>query len=122
MKCCIPTNRHHVRNNLQAMLRLVTGPMTAAVHAWNSDFKGDAANALINIITDLLSPTNQAYARAMYIINSSGTGKSRMVDEISRTIITVPMCLRRRGSQGATIHPCLQFPVIIIWIYRVPTP
>ena len=98
-----------VRNNVEVMLRLVICPMTAAVHAWNGDFKGDAANALINKITDLLSPTTHAYARATCIVNSSGTGKSRMVDVVSTKIITVPMCLRKHGSQGATVHP-VKFP------------
>ena len=99
-----------VRNNLEVILRLVTCPMTAAVDSWNGDFKGDAADALLNMITDMLSPANQAYARAARIVNSSGTGKSRMVDEVSTQIITVPMCLRRHGSQGATVHPIFKFP------------
>lgn len=91
-----------VCNNLEVTLCLVICPMTAAVHAWNSDFRGGAADALLSIITNLLSPQTETYARATCIINSSGTGKSRMVDELSVKIITVPMCLRRRGSQGIT--------------------
>jgi hypothetical protein len=91
-----------VCNNLEVTLPLVTCTMTAAVHAWNSDFRGDAANALLNVIPNLLSPQFKTYARATCIINSSGTGKSRMVDQVSMTIITVPMCLRRHGSQGVS--------------------
>jgi hypothetical protein len=34
------------------------------------------------------------------IVNSLGTGKSRMVHEAATKIITVPMCLRIKGSQG----------------------
>ena len=119
MKLRMPLNRRYVvRNNLEVTLRLVTCPMTAAVRAWNTGFKGDAADALRNTITDLLNPTTKPYARATCIINSSGTGKSRMVDEISMFIITVPMCLRSRGSQG--FIPVSLFTIIIIWMNRVP--
>jgi len=119
-KRCTPPNRQYVvRNNLEVIvLRLVTCPMTATVHAWNIDFKGDAAKALLNTIRDLLSPMAKTCARATCIINSSGTGKSRMVDEISTCIITVPMCLRPHGSQG--FIPAFWFFTVIIWIYRVP--
>ena len=34
------------------------------------------------------------------MVNSSGTGKSRVVHEAARKIITVPMCLRQRGTTG----------------------
>jgi hypothetical protein len=37
-------------------------------------------------------------------VNSSGTGKSRMVDELGKTIITVPMCLRDPQSSGLVYH------------------
>jgi hypothetical protein len=73
---------------------------TASVRAWNTTFKGDAATALFNTISDLLNPKVVAYARSTCIINSSGTGKSRMVDELSMSIITLPMCLRSHGSHG----------------------
>ncbi len=77
--------------------------------AWSNDFKGNAVYALFNLIVDLLSPKIETYARATCIINSSGTGKSRMVDQLSYDIITVPMCLRRRGSQGVTsLFPILR--------------
>jgi hypothetical protein len=42
------------------------------------------------------------YTRHAPIVNSSGTGKSRMVDELATQIITVPMCLREAGTQGFT--------------------
>lgn len=105
IKCYTALNHHYVvRSNFEVILRFVMCPMTAAVHAWKADFKGHASFALINTITDLLSPMAKGYARATCIINSSGTGKSRMVDEISMSIISVPMCLRPRGSQGYITH------------------
>lgn len=79
--------------------------MTAAVHGWNQEFKGVAAKSLFKIMSVFLSPATEPYAIAPYaratcIINSSGTGKSRMVDQLSTFIITVPMCLRPDGSRG----------------------
>jgi hypothetical protein len=43
------------------------------------------------------------------IVNSSGTGKSRAVDQVAMDVITVPMCLRDDGSQGATFGSLLSF-------------
>jgi hypothetical protein len=74
--------------------------MTATVRAWSGNFKGHAADALFSVISDLLNPNAMAYARATCIINSSGTGKSRSIDELSKRIITIPVCLRQEGSQG----------------------
>jgi hypothetical protein len=47
-------------------------------------------------IADYLSKDRSPYARLTTIVNSSGTGKSRMVDQLGTEVITVPMCLRRK--------------------------
>ena len=75
-------------------------PITATLEAWSSNFKGDAAAVLLATISDYLDKKRACYARLASIVNSSGTGKSRMVDQISTKIITVPMCLREDGSRG----------------------
>jgi len=72
----------------------------AAVDAWGSNFQGNAAKVLLATISNFLSKQRTVYSRHTCIVNSSGTGKSRMVDELSREVITVPMCLREAGSQG----------------------
>ncbi|KAI0255536.1 hypothetical protein BJV78DRAFT_1176571 [Lactifluus subvellereus] len=59
--------------------------------AWNSSFRDNTADVLLTTISDY--PNGD-------IVNSSGTGKSRTVDEVAREILTVPMCLREDGSQG----------------------
>ena len=81
---------------------LISYPITATIDAWNSDFKGSAADVLLAAISDYLDKEKECYARLASIVNSSGTGKSRMVDQISRKIITVPVCLREYGSGGLT--------------------
>jgi hypothetical protein len=70
-------------------------PITATTHAWDSEFKGDLKDVLFDTIADYLSNDKDPYARLTVIVNSSGTGKSRMVDQLGREIITVPICLRR---------------------------
>ncbi|KAI9507727.1 hypothetical protein F5148DRAFT_1376382 [Russula earlei] len=67
--------------------------------AWGSEFKGDLADVLFVTIADYLSLERLPYPRLAGIVNSSGTGKSRSVDQLGKEIITVPMCLRR-GSEG----------------------
>ena len=79
--------------------------------AWNSTFQGNAERVLLETIADLLDKKRSPYARLTSIVNSSGTGKSRIVDQLGMTIITVPMCLRPEGSQGIIHSP---FGVLII--------
>ncbi|KAF8333428.1 uncharacterized protein EI90DRAFT_3051997, partial [Cantharellus anzutake] len=67
--------------------------------AWNSTFQGGIANVLLESIADYLSKDRTSYVRLTSIVNSSGTGKSRMVDQLGKEIITVPMCLRP-GYEG----------------------
>ena len=91
-----------VRNDRDSSIVYLLYPTTATIKAWKSDFKGNAADVLLTTISDYLNKEKKCYARLTSIMNSSRTGKSRMVDEISRTIITVPMCLRKYGSGGLT--------------------
>jgi hypothetical protein len=55
---------------------------------------------LLETIADFLSKKRSPYARLTNVFNSSGTGKSRIVDQLGIKIITVQMCLRLEGSQG----------------------
>jgi hypothetical protein len=72
----------------------------AAEVAWVHTFKGDTATVLLQTISSYLDKSRDSYARQATIVNSSGTGKSRMVDELATRIITVPMCLRSDPSSG----------------------
>ncbi|KAH9991140.1 hypothetical protein BJV77DRAFT_554959 [Russula vinacea] len=74
--------------------------MRATERAWSYTFRGNAQLVLLETISDLLNRNRSPYARLTSIVNSSGTGKSRMVDELGIAIITVPMCLRPHGTQG----------------------
>lgn len=45
-------------------------------------------------------PVTTYYSKTIPIIQSSGTGKSRLLDEISKELLTIPFVLRYRGSYG----------------------
>jgi hypothetical protein len=77
----------------------------ATVKLWNTPFRGEAADVLLMTISGYLNKQRSVYARYSTIINSSGTGKSRMVDQVSTKIITIPMCLRGEGTKGLIFHP-----------------
>jgi len=64
--------------------------ITATTLAWRGTYKGDLADVLFKTIADYLSLERTPYARLTSIVNSSGTGKSRMVDQLGKEVITVP--------------------------------
>ncbi|KAF8494140.1 hypothetical protein F5888DRAFT_1848288 [Russula emetica] len=72
----------------------------ATKDAWGGKYKGDLADVLRETIADYLFKDRTPYARLTTVVNSSGTGKSRMVDQLGTEIITVPMCLRQGRRQG----------------------
>jgi hypothetical protein len=75
---------------------------TASVKAWSDQFKGKAAKVLLQTIVNYLAKVRTPYTRHAPIVNSLGTGKLQMVDELATQIITVLMCLREAGTQGYT--------------------
>jgi len=54
------------------------------------------------------------YSNTVSIIQSSGTGKSRMVDQLAHLVFTIPFNLRlsseARGACPPFVHAVLQFP------------
>ncbi len=79
--------------------------MIALIDSWNATFRGSAADVLMMTISTYLDRRRDVYARYASMVNSSGTGKSRMVDEVATKIVTIPMCLREEGSTGSSFHP-----------------
>jgi hypothetical protein len=85
--------------------------MIAMIRAWDTPFKGDAADILLAVIPMHLEKGRKFHAN---IINSSGTGKSRTVDEVAKKIITVPMCLRENGNRGFALLFSLSICALMI--------
>jgi hypothetical protein len=72
--------------------------------SWNREFEGPATDVLLQTISTYLTERNKSKSsNCSPIVNSSGTGKSRMVDQLSKRVITVPMCLRGPGSNGYAV-------------------
>jgi hypothetical protein len=72
--------------------------------AWDIDFRGDHHDFLKQHITRAARKRNRTSSEDkafVTFVQSSGTGKSRMVKELSKTIFTLPFCFRdRRNPSG----------------------
>ncbi|KAJ7498537.1 hypothetical protein FB451DRAFT_1982 [Mycena latifolia] len=69
----------------------------ATVEAWKAPFTGDSAALLINIITSYITRSSDPYSRSSAVVQSTGTGKSRMCDEMAKTVLCVPVSLANRA-------------------------
>ncbi|TFY74196.1 hypothetical protein EWM64_g9816 [Hericium alpestre] len=67
-------------------------PMRATVQSWKINYQGSTTAVLMNTIRDYLRAQNH-YARYFAFVQSSGTGKSRIVDELAKTLISTPVNL-----------------------------
>lgn len=67
---------------------------------WNAKFYGSAPDALKEQINVGESGATNLYAKTIPIIQSSGTGKSRLVDELSKEFLTISFVFRSNGETG----------------------
>ena len=86
--------------NLSVVVRLnFTFPPAVEV-SWNMDFIGErTVNALEEHIQSV-SRQGELYASYCSIVQSSGMGKSRLLDEFSKKHFLIPINLHDEGSQG----------------------
>ncbi|KAF8347980.1 hypothetical protein F5887DRAFT_673723 [Amanita rubescens] len=73
--------------------------------AYTQQFIGDFATKFIKHLeqADIGQQTNEQpplYAKAISVVQSSGTGKSRMLTEVGKQIFTLPICLRKSTDPG----------------------
>ena len=76
------------------------------------EYIGSAASCLFDTITEFMGHgrrrlpdgTTGVYAPLLSIVQSSGTGKSRLIDELSKAHIVIPVNLRKRGEKGTKPH------------------
>ena len=76
--------------------------------SWDRKFEGPAAHVLLWTISlcltkTLSGSTSSSCANSVALLEASGTGKSRIVDELSKRVVTVPMCLRGHDTNGSAI-------------------
>ena len=72
----------------------------ATVDSWKQDFVGFSAKLFLLILHDYMEASDP-YARYVAEIQSSGTGKSRIQDELAKSILYIPISLASRNGQGA---------------------
>jgi hypothetical protein len=69
---------------------------------WGNEFLGYSVDVLRNLllVQEKEFPATTYYSKTIPIIQSSGTGKSRLLDEISKEFLTTCFVLRHRGDDG----------------------
>jgi hypothetical protein len=71
----------------------------ATEEAWTQPYIGGAHTCLYEVM-EALQKRKEAYGRFLSVVQSSGTGKSRMVDELSKQHLVIPINLRPDGERG----------------------
>ncbi|KAH7911650.1 hypothetical protein BJ138DRAFT_1100885 [Hygrophoropsis aurantiaca] len=66
---------------------------TAPIGAWTGPYNGGSHRRLLSIVNDMRNKRT-SYIHAAPIIQSSGSGKSRMVRELANLVFTIPFNLR----------------------------
>jgi hypothetical protein len=63
---------------------------------WKRPFWGDSVELLKALLLDeeRVFQRDEFYAKSLTIIQSSGTGKSRLLDELSKELLTISFALR----------------------------
>ena len=72
----------------------------ATVDSWKQKFVGFSAGLFLLILRDYMEASDP-YARYVAEIQSSGTGKSRIQDELAKSILYIPISLASQNGQGA---------------------
>ena len=85
----------HFKESIDYIFRLATE------RSWVRPYIGDGARTLYETLRfynkTQLTPL---YSRAIPLLQSSGTGKSRTLDELSKTVFVIPINLRGKGTEG----------------------
>jgi hypothetical protein len=77
---------------------IITCHLSATLQSWNEAYVGEAHLILYDDVAQQCQRPGQAYARYRAIVQSSGMGKSRTVDELAKEHLVIPINLRREGT------------------------
>ena len=80
-------------------------PWLATENAWEGEYVGEGADLLWAHIQECfqevpLDPNRHFHGKCSAIVQSSGTGKSRSVDQMSKVHFVIPVNLRELQSTG----------------------
>jgi len=78
--------------NARTAFSLCLSPASAVSDAWNIKYEQNHHRLLLNNINCM--SRDKPYSNSVTILQSSGTGKSRMVHELSDLVFTLPFNLR----------------------------
>jgi hypothetical protein len=77
------------------------------MRSWERAYNGQAAKVLWTYIRDHYDPSGDSiYAHFCSVVQSSGMGKSRTVDELGKEHFSIPINLRVARSTGI-FFPCV---------------
>jgi hypothetical protein len=74
---------------------------SAVSNAWNEQYTGNSHQLLLQNINRMLR--NKPYSNSVAILQSSGSGKSRMVREQSNLVFTLPFNLRAHSDNKSLV-------------------
>ncbi|KAG6816245.1 hypothetical protein H0H93_008245, partial [Arthromyces matolae] len=86
-------------------LPIASEPFSQPVEeAWKIPYIGNSPQLLQGAIENICKSKKESegfelYANFFSIIQGSGTGKSRMVDELAQTVFTIPVCIRPQNDK-----------------------
>ena len=66
--------------------------------SWDATYVGHAHKVLYEVAKEQSQENTVTYARYLAIVQSSGMGKSRTVDELSKEHLLIPINLRMTGT------------------------
>lgn len=65
---------------------------------WKDDYVGESDEALLQDLNAVSANVTNLYAKYMNVVQSSGTGKSKTIQQISTKVFTVPFVIREDGT------------------------
>jgi hypothetical protein len=93
--------------------------MIAIIRAWDAPFKGDAADHLLATIPMYLEEGGRPHAN---IVNSSGTGKSRMVDEVAKKSLRCQCVCVKMGTEVLRFFSLFRLRSYVLILIGCPPP
>lgn len=85
---------------------LIAKHVVATLKSWDTTYLGNAVDRLQAVVQSYTDEKHgNLYNKTMSIIQSSGTGKSRVVHELSERILTVPFQLEEDKAVAGTSFP-----------------
>ena len=88
------------------------------IESWRAPFIGNAHEAYMDILRDMYGKSARSFEGDWYVVHasimqSSGSGKSRLIDEIAKHIFTIPINLRSladatRKLRVGPFHVCMR--------------